>query len=167
MSTLICQLRTSEDKTLRDLVIELAQSILESIEREIDFSDSAEHCAYAFERPVLDALFPYVNAYNACGTNIVCTAAIESTSCPDFDDHIYILKLPEGVDGLVNDIVKEALTSYANSFGLECFDSLRRRVETVVKRILNTHLHSNPYCGNHDICMISSPIDPWSVSAGR
>lgn len=167
MSTPVWQLRTSENKTIRDLVKELSQSILESIEREIDFSDSAEHCAYALERPVLDALFPYVNAYDACGKNIVCSAAIESISCPDFEDHIYILKLPEGVDGLVKDIVTKALTSYYYSLCRESFEDLWRRVETVVRRTIKTHLYTNPQCGNHDICMISSPVDPWSAYVVR
>ncbi len=167
MTTAIWQLRTPEDQTVRDLVTDLAQAISESLEREIDFCEHDMEGYRAFEEPVFNALLPYVKRNNTCGKNIVCTTGIESNSCPDFDDNIYILHLPKGIDGLIDDVVETALESYWFELDSEALAGLERRSKARVRRILITHLYRNPLCGNHDICMISSPVDPWTTGTTR
>lgn len=164
MNVSVCQIRMSQEKTIRDLATELASSILESLEREVDYSDQGSGRALAFESPVLDALFPYVKAYNACGKHVVCTAAVQSIACPDFDDQIYILQLPFGVEGLVQEIVAKSLNSLVPLLDTHLLDDVRQRAESAAWRILKPHLYTNPQCRNHDVCILSEPMDPWPAA---
>jgi hypothetical protein len=168
MTVPIWQLRMSSEKNIHDLVEQFAMAIMESLEREIEFGEEGlSSSMLALEQPVIDALFPYVKAYNACGKHVVCTTSVESISCPDFDDHIYILHLPYGTDGLTDEIIAKSLKAFAPLLEGQSYEDVRKRASASIFRLLRPHLYSNPQCRNHDICMIAHAVDPWPVVITR
>jgi|GEM_PF-5882870 len=168
MTVPIWQLRMSAEDSIQDLVKQFAMAIMESLEREIDLGeDGLSSSMLALEEPLIDALFPYVKAYNACGKHIVCTTSVESISCPDFDDHIYILHLPCGIRGMVDEICAKSLKGFAPLLAGQAYEDVRNRAKASILRLLIPHLYSNPQCRNHDICMIAQTVDPWPALTTR
>ena len=165
MTVPIWQLRMPFEKNIHDLVRQLADAIMESLEREIDFGEEGlSSSMLTLEQPLVSALFPYIKAYNACGRHLVCTSAVDSVTCPDYDDHIYILYLPHGSDGLVNEIVTKALKAFRPLLEGQPYEDVHKRARASIFRLLRPHLYANPQCRNNDVCMIAHSIDPWPAS---
>jgi hypothetical protein len=168
MSVPIWQLRIPSEKSIHDLVKKFADAIMESLEREIDFGEEGvESSMLALEQPLVSALFPYVKAYNACGRHLVCTSAVDSVTCPDYDDHIYILYLPYGTDGLVSEIVAKSLKTFRPLLDGQSYDDVQKRARASIFRVLRPHLYANPQCRNNDVCMIAHSVDPWPATTVR
>jgi hypothetical protein len=164
MTVPIWQLRMSSEKNIHDLVRQFANAIMESLEREVDFGeDGLGSSMLTLEQPLIDALFPYVKAYNVCGRHLVCTSAVDSVSCPDYDDHIYILYLPCGTEGLVSEVVAKSLKPFAPLLEGQLYEDVQKRAKASIFRLLRPHLYANPQCRNNDVCMIAHSIDPWPV----
>lgn len=156
------QLRTPENTKIQDVVSELALAILESLKRELDSSDVPFESYRALEEPLIVALYPWLEAYDSCGMDAICTEGINAPQ-PDVNDRIYFLQLPEDLD-LVDRISDEALESIRPILDVESAASLSRRVRFSIQRILSSHLYRNPFCRRHEACKDSQRINPWSTS---
>lgn len=156
------QLRTPQDKKIRDLVTELSQTLLESLRRELDCFELPADLYHLMEPPLMEAMSPYLNAYDACGKDPVCTEEIKSVSLPDANDRIYTLWLPDGTDGLIQSLCATVLDHVGPYLNPETLSSLERRMRSSLLRTLGEYVYRNPVCGKHEICFLSRPVNPWS-----
>lgn len=156
------QLRVPGSQTLEDVVSVLALTILESMKRELDSMEVPVENFHAVEKRLVAALSPYVHAFDACGSDPVCTTGIHGKTLPDPHDHIYMLHLPTGLTPLLEGVLTEVLESVRYSLDQATLDSLYRRIFSGLRRELDRYTYWNPSCGDKPVCRTSKPIDPWS-----
>jgi hypothetical protein len=155
------QLRVPYNQSIEDVVSLLSLTILESVKRELDSMEVPFESFHALEKKVVDALNPYVRAFDACGTDPVCTTGIHGKTAQSQEDRIYMLHLPTGLTPVLEGILNEALGTLRLSLDARTNESLNRRVFTAVQRELDRHTYWNPSCGKIGVCHTSQPIDPW------
>jgi hypothetical protein len=71
--------------------------------------------------------------------------------------------LPFGVEGLVEEVVAKSVKRFTTLLSGDVLDDLRLRAEAAVLRTVKPHLYNNPQCRNHDVCVLSRQIDPWTL----
>lgn len=157
------QIRIPGNRTVEDMISVLSLSILESIKRELDSMEVPFDSFHALESRIVSAISPYLQAFDACGSNPVCNEGVQGKVVPDPDDRIYMLRLPEGgLDPLVQEILTEVLQSVRLSLDSSARESLNARVLSCLQRELDRFLYFNPYCGREEVCRSSHPISPWA-----
>ncbi|HEY4490590.1 MAG TPA: hypothetical protein VI958_01270, partial [Acidobacteriota bacterium] len=140
----------------------LSLRILESVKRELDSMEVPFQSYRNLESSVVDALSPFLSVSTLCGTHLVCTDGIGAEPLPETDDRIYLLSLPHGLEELIEMVANKALDSVLLSLGIETAEALKRRVKAGIFQSLMPYIFHNPFCGNHEICRHSQPLNPWN-----
>jgi hypothetical protein len=154
------QLRTPKDMRIEDIILELAHSISKVFKEELYSEGLPIENLRAMQGRIVAAFCPYVRTFDKCASEPICTKGCHPE--PEFDDRIYILELPHGIDSLVDDICAHVLEPLDSSLG-EAAEFLNCRVNEVLLQKLDKFLYRNPACGHDEICSSSLPLNPWNV----
>ncbi|HSP06768.1 MAG TPA: hypothetical protein VLR94_06295 [Acidobacteriota bacterium] len=157
------QLRIPGNRTIEDMISVLSLSILESIKRELDSMEVPFDSFHVLESRIVSAISPYVHAFDACGSDPVCSEGVQGKPIPDAGDRIYMLSLPTaGLDPLVQGILTEVLESVRLGLDSAARESLNARVLSSIQRELDRYMFYNPICGKADVCRSSHAVSPWT-----
>lgn len=155
------QIRTPKDMKIEDVVLELAYNISQVFKEELYSEGLPIENLRAMQGRIVAAFCPYLKTFDKCGTEPICTKGCRPE--PDYEDRIYILELPQGIDSLVDDICEHVLEPLHRSLG-EAAEFLNSRVNEVLVQKLDAFLYRNPACGHDEICSYSRPLNPWNVT---
>lgn len=154
------QIRTPKDMRIEDVVLEMAYSISKVFKEELYSEGLPIENLRAMQGRIVAAFCPYLKTFDKCGSEPICAKGCRPE--PDYEDRIYILELPQGIESLVDDICAHVLEPLHSSLG-EAAEFLNYRVNEVLVQKLDTFLYRNPACGHDEICSLSRPLNPWNV----
>ena len=154
------QIRTPKDMSIEDVVLEMAYSISKVFKEELYSEGLAIENLRAVQGRIVAAFCPYLKTFDKCGSEPICTKGCRPE--PDYEDRIYILELPYGIDSLVDDICAHVLEPLQPSLG-EAAEFLSYRVNEVLLQKLDKLVYRNPACGHDEVCSFSRPLNPWNV----
>lgn len=154
------QIRTPKDMSIEDVVLEMAYSISKVFKEELYSEGLPVENLRAMQGRIVAAFCPYLKTFDKCGSEPICTKGCRPE--PDYEDRIYILELPYGIDSLVNDICAHVLEPLQPSLG-DAVEFLNYRVNDVLLQKLDKLVFRNPACGHDEVCSFSRPLNPWNV----
>jgi hypothetical protein len=158
------QLRTPKDMMIEDVVLELAYTMSKVFKEELYSERLPIENLRAMQGRIVAAFCPYLKTFDKCGTEPICTKGCQPE--PDYEDRIYILELPQGIDSLVDNICANVLEPLQSSLGTEAAGFLKYRVKEVLSEKLEVFLYRNPACGHDELCSFSRPLQPWNMRQG-
>ena len=155
------QLRTPKGIPLESVIQEMSDEGWKVIQDFLVPDSNPSARQRMFYEEISRAMEPYVKAYDLCGTATMCSDEVEGGPWLSYDDKIFILNLPEGLDALVDNLAFVAMESTVDLLKANTRRSVFSKLQRAFHKNLSEHIYYNPVCRKSEFCKFSSSVSPW------